>query len=95
VKWGADEVRRHESTGLFLPSHLYDFHKKLDKDFFVFIQQIPHAFGMALLVAASSPVRKRRCSVIRAALRSPKRHVGDVRVGIAVDRNFFVFDKPV
>jgi hypothetical protein len=50
---------------------------------------------MASLVAASPPVRKRRGEVIRVALRSPRRHVRDVRVGIAVDGNFFVFDKPV
>ena len=39
-----------------------------------------------------------RASVAHAAafaLRSPRRRVGDVRVGIAVDGNFFVFDKPV
>jgi hypothetical protein len=50
-----------------------------------------NAFGMALLVAASPPVRKRRGEAIRVAFRSPRRHVGDVRVGIAVDGNFFVF----
>jgi hypothetical protein len=50
---------------------------------------------MALLVAATPPVRKRRGEVIDVALRSSRRHVGDVRVGIAVDGNFFAFDKPV
>jgi hypothetical protein len=63
--------------------------------FFVFVQQKKNAFGMALLVVASQPVRKRRGLVIRVALRSPRRQVGDVRVGIAVDVNFFDFDKPV
>jgi hypothetical protein len=50
-------VRQHESSGLFLAFHLLAFHKKLDKFFFVFVQQQLHAFGMALLVAASPPVR--------------------------------------
>jgi hypothetical protein len=49
-----------EINGLVLAFHLLAFHEKLDKDFFVFVQQKPHAFGMALLVAASPPVRKRR-----------------------------------
>jgi hypothetical protein len=53
-------MRQHESSELLLAFDLLAFHKKLDKDFFVFVQQIPHAFGMALLVAASPPVRKRR-----------------------------------
>jgi hypothetical protein len=61
----------------------------------VFVQQKIHAFGMALLGAASPTVRKRRGYVIRVALRSPRHYVGDVHVGIAVDGNFFVFDKPV
>ena len=65
------------------------------KTFFVFVQLKPYAFGMALLVAASPPVRKQRGEVIRVAFRSPRRYEGDVRVGIAVDGNFFVFDKPV
>jgi hypothetical protein len=56
--------------------------------FFVFVQLKPHVFGMALLVAASPRVRKRRGEVIRVAFRSPRRHEGDVRVGIAVDANF-------
>ena len=30
----ADELRQHESSGLFLAFHLLAFHKKLDKDFF-------------------------------------------------------------
>ena len=30
----ADEVRQHESSGLFLAFHLLAFHKKLDEDFF-------------------------------------------------------------
>jgi hypothetical protein len=51
---------QQESSGLFLAFDLLAFHKKLDKDFFVFVQLKPHAFGMALLVAASPPVRKRR-----------------------------------
>ena len=95
VAWGADEVRQHESSGLFLAFHLLAFHKKLDKDFFVFVQEKLHAFGVVLLVAASPPVRKRRGEVIRVALRFPRRHVGDVRVGIAAGENLFVFDKPV
>jgi hypothetical protein len=53
-------VRQHESSGLFLAFHLLVFHKNLDKNFCVFLLQKLHAFGMALLVAASSPVRKRR-----------------------------------
>jgi hypothetical protein len=64
--------------------------------FFVFAQQKKkEAFGMAFLVAASPSVRKQRGEVIRVAPRSPRCHVGDVRVGIAVDGNFFAFDKPV
>jgi hypothetical protein len=47
-------------SGLFIVFHLLALHKKLDKDFCVFVQQKTHAFGMALLVAASPPVRKRR-----------------------------------
>jgi hypothetical protein len=38
----ADEARQHESSGLFLAFHLLAFHKKLDKDFFVFFQQKKH-----------------------------------------------------
>ena len=57
---GADEVRQHQSSGLFLAFRLLAFHKKLDKDFLVFVKQKNHDFGMALLVAASPPVRKRR-----------------------------------
>jgi hypothetical protein len=59
-KCGADELRQHESSVFFLDFHLLAFHKKLDKIFFVFVQQKLHAFGMALLVAASPPVRKKR-----------------------------------
>jgi hypothetical protein len=51
-------VRQHESSGLFLAFHLLAFHKKLDKDFLMFVQQRLHAIGMAFLVAASPPVRK-------------------------------------
>ena len=53
-------MRQHESSGLFLAFHILAFHKKLDKHFFVFVQQKLHAFDIALLVAASPPVRKRR-----------------------------------
>jgi hypothetical protein len=38
-RYDADELRQHESSGLFLAFHLLAFHKKLDKDLFVFVQQ--------------------------------------------------------
>jgi hypothetical protein len=34
LKWGADKVRQHESSGFFLAFHLLAFHNKLDNDFF-------------------------------------------------------------
>jgi hypothetical protein len=58
--WGADEVRQHESSELFLAFHILAFLKQLDKDFFVLVQQKLHAFSTALLVAASPHVQKQR-----------------------------------
>ena len=55
LKWGADEVRQHESSGLFLAFHILAFHKKLDKDFFVRLLPVFRAlvFGLALCFGES------------------------------------------
>ena len=91
----ADEVRQHESSGLFLAFHLLAFHKKLDKDFFVFVQQKKTRLWCGL--ACCGELTRAETTWLSNSRRSPfpERHVGDVRVGIAVDGNFFVFDKPV
>jgi hypothetical protein len=57
---GADEVRQHESSGLFSPFTSSPLIKSWIRIFFEFAQQKLHAFGMAVLVAASPPVRRRR-----------------------------------
>jgi hypothetical protein len=60
ARWVAVEVRQHESSGLFLAFNLLAFQKKLDKDFYCSSNKKKYAFGMALLVAASPRVQKRR-----------------------------------